>query len=901
MNQSVESLPARALRAGLLALAAILVAWTRTLPLSLQALDDEAAEEARRDVARRVAADAPRTHSDAERREDGRREVARWVDQHRAEFERERDERAARLKAELSYHGADGRDYVYLGDYDSYAWLRYARNYLRTGTTCDAVVDGECHDTYANAPVGRRDQYHHSLHIAAIVALHRLAAVFVPDYPLPASSFLVPVLAGVLGVFPAFAIARRLGGDLAGWCAAVLIGVNPIFLQRSMGSDTDVWNLVLPLWMMWAGTAALAVAGLTRPILYGVLAAVFAAVHAATWRGWVFTYGVLVVGLLCNATVVALRHVRRTGGRGAWRDVEVRRAFLVLAVVPVATWLLTALTGGEESGLRALVEVLASVCRASGMCAPPVTPAVRWPDALGTVAELSRPNLASIAAFMGGIVAFFVGWLGLLVLMLPRRGWQWWHFVVLIAGNYLYRYLLTAPQLSRAVLVGLLALPLAVAMALCAFTDEGAAETEQGAALTIVLWFVAALFLSFDGLRFVMLLVPPFAIACAAAIGRLYGWLVAQAAAIDRRYARVAAPVLFVGLAALALPPLRAGYATARTYRPRINDAWWETLEKLRDETPPDAVVNTWWDYGYWVKFVAERRVSADGGSLQTHILHWLGRALGAADERESIGLLRMLDCGSDATPEPEGRTGALGRLIAHGSSDAAARSMVVKLASMDRDEARAHLTANGWSEEAATDVLAASHCPPPPAYLVLSTALITQRAWWPLGRWDPSNTNVRTPSFGEPGLRWRPCRQRDDGSEMQCPVDMAIDSEGTRLESVVYDRDRPDTARLRLRPARGDRGAADGFEGTPALLLLAGDRSIDSRWISSPMYPDGAVLIDLINQRVLVGPPDLLRSTFTHLMFLDGRYARHFEKFDERTGFHGERVVTWRIDWDGH
>jgi hypothetical protein len=33
--------------------------------------------------------------------------------------------------------------------------------------------------------------------------------------------------------------------------------------------------------------------------------------------------------------------------------------------------------------------------------------------------------------------------------------------------------------------------------------------------------------------------------------------------------------------------------------------------------------------------------------------------------------------------------------------------------------------------------------------------------------------------------------------------------------------------------------------------------------------------------------------------MFLDGRYATHYTKFDDRADL-GERVVTWKIDWDG-
>src|SRR5262249_59594540 len=110
----------------------------------------------------------------------------------------------------LRYRGEDHREHVYLGDVDSYLWLRYARNYLRSGTTCDAVVGGECRDLHTNAPVGTRTRYARSLHVAAIVGLHRLIHIVQPEYPLPASAFWVPVLVGVVGTVPCFLLGERL-------------------------------------------------------------------------------------------------------------------------------------------------------------------------------------------------------------------------------------------------------------------------------------------------------------------------------------------------------------------------------------------------------------------------------------------------------------------------------------------------------------------------------------------------------------------------------------------------------------------------------------------------------------------------------------------------------------------
>lgn len=74
----------------------------------------------------------------------------------------------ASAREHLRYEGPDGRSHVYLGDLDSYLWLRHARNYLRTGTTCDAVVDGECRDTFGSAPVGQPMLYGRSPSAASI-------------------------------------------------------------------------------------------------------------------------------------------------------------------------------------------------------------------------------------------------------------------------------------------------------------------------------------------------------------------------------------------------------------------------------------------------------------------------------------------------------------------------------------------------------------------------------------------------------------------------------------------------------------------------------------------------------------------------------------------------------------
>src|SRR5262249_7173001 len=131
-------------------------------------------------------------------------------------------------------------------------------------------------------------------------------------------------------------------------------------------------------------------------------------------------------------------------------------------------------------------------------------------------------------------------------------------------------------------------------------------------------------------------------------------------------------------------------------------------------------------------------------------------------------------------------------------------------------------------------------------------------------------------------------------GQEFVCPLNLHLHPQGAMLEAFTYRLDAPSSGRLRWRPAAG--GAPR--EGTPAVILVAGAEQLEQFTFADAIDPGLAVLVDPSRARILVGTPALLRSTSTQLMFLDGRYARHFRKFSDRNGYRGTRVVTWAVDW---
>jgi asparagine N-glycosylation enzyme membrane subunit Stt3 len=835
------------------------------------------------------------------------------------------------VRADFEWVGPDGRTHVYLGDYDSYLWLRHARTLLATGTPCDAIVDGICWDTYAAAPVGRPTRYARSLHVYALAGLQRVVTLVSPRIPLSATAYWLPVIVGVLGVLPAFAIGRLLAGPVAGFAAAVVIGLNPLFLGRSIGADNDVWNVVLPLFAVWGATVALT--GGSRPRRAGGAAgaAVATVLHAATWSGWVLTAAVVGVGLALGS----LRRVAAAGRSGRPIRPAITDTGLSLLVFAMLALAGTAMVGQAGALVALPGRLLHFLLPAAAHAAAPAP--LEWPNVFQTVGELSRSGLAFIAGSLGGQRYFFVAWLGLLLLVLPTHRWQWWHFVVLLAGNFLYAHLLRSPGLGTHTVIALVAAPLAAAvlldLAIPGAGPDGATEDDRrAAALVVVIWFLGALSQAWVAIRFVMLLVPAFGIAFGVALGRLDGWAARLLVPRATGYGRRLRPVIAAAVLLATVPPVRDGLAAAERYRPIIDDAWWDALTEIRHTTPPDAIVTTWWDYGHWVKYVADRRTTADGSTLLTQAPYWIGRALLAPTEAETAGLLRMLNCGSASST-----TGAWARLVAHGMEPIAAHHAVIELARRDRPRAAAWLAGRGLDAAAIDDVLQDTHCAAPASYLMLNSVLVGGGSWRMIGGWDPvrswlvasdpatDRAATLTSRFGvapdeadalvaewdtvraagDPDARaefehprqswlvpgWLPCDQTGGG--LDCPIDQRMDRQGTVLERVLIDPAHPEATRLRVRGP----GASSTTDGSPATLVVARVGGV------THVVPDGppldtrlGALVDLRMRRVLLGAPDMVASTFAELWFLGGRDAPHFVRTDDRKSLRGERVITWRV-----
>jgi dolichyl-diphosphooligosaccharide--protein glycosyltransferase len=81
---------------------------------------------------------------------------------------------------------------------------------------------------------------------------------------------------------------------------------------------------------------------------------------------------------------------------------------------------------------------------------------------------------------------------------------------------------------------------------------------------------------------------------------------------------------------------------TGATSNPPTND-WLETLEWIKLNTPENAVIASWWDYGYWIQTMAERASLADNSTIHTFIIQNIARMLLSTPD-DSWNMLKEMD-----------------------------------------------------------------------------------------------------------------------------------------------------------------------------------------------------------------------------------------------------------------
>ena len=79
-------------------------------------------------------------------------------------------------------------------------------------------------------------------------------------------------------------------------------------------------------------------------------------------------------------------------------------------------------------------------------------------------------------------------------------------------------------------------------------------------------------------------------------------------------------------------------------YRVSTSD-WLDAMQWLKNNTPSDAVIASWWDYGYWITTLSERTTLIDNATISTSKIENIAKALLSSP---TVGSEILSDAGAD-------------------------------------------------------------------------------------------------------------------------------------------------------------------------------------------------------------------------------------------------------------
>jgi asparagine N-glycosylation enzyme membrane subunit Stt3 len=837
----------------------------------------------------------------------------------------------------------DDSGQTYLLAIDPYQHLRLTENIVSHGHPGDYKLDdGTMWNDHKFAPLGVSVGWDFQTWFMA--NLYKFVKVFNSDVTVLGVVFYFPVIFSLLCIFPAFFIGKRKAGLLGAFFAATLVAVHSGFVGRTPAgfSDSDVFVILFPLVAAWAFLEAFEVKEnewKRRAIWLGITGLIFG-LFSFAWSYWWFFFDVFVLIIIAHIIYVFLNEYVETRSMiKSLKSQKIRWSVVMLIGFFFSTGVFVSLFQGITTFLTVPFSAFAKTAAIKAA----VNTGNLWPNVLTTVAELNPSSIPSIVGNIGGKFIFVLALMGIIATLLPKdrlkiKDWSLLGFSLAI---FLY---LVGPGTSLSIIQFLIVLAVPIVIgALLQLKDERQIDIKYAIFLTA--WLAASIFTMTKGVRFVLLLIPPFAIAAGIAVGFAFFHLKQYLVEEAKFSVLWVAPLLFILFSLLLIQPIQAGYNTGMHEAPSMNDAWWDSLSKIKEESAPDAIINSWWDFGHWFKYVGDRAVTFDGASQNTPMAHWIGRVLITDDEKEALAILRMLDCGSyrgveevmEGIPEDDHYT---------------AISLTKEIIMLAPEKAEERLRAEGVSDEQISVILDYTHCEPPENYFITSGDMVGKGGvWGHFGSWNferadayqnlrklPQATAVEVMSekYGWteeqasqtyytmqtltsqeavntwispwPGYQmsnWRGCTVDSEVENLSvCNMGLVINNQNgvqTVLDAMVINETNTSNSFLIFGSynSQGQRvGVSTDIK--PASIIFATNTSM------SGVVNEGAdfgmsFMVDMRgeNPRVLMTDPLNINSMFTRLFFMNGWNTKAFEKFSDQTTFTGVRIIVWKVDWE--
>ena len=555
----------------------------------------------------------------------------------------------------------------YLLASDSYYYLELTENILRTGTLGDTTKASKYFHPLMQAPFGHWEPLTGHPYIGAFVV--KIVRLFKPDCDVMFAVSFTPFLL-ISFVLLAFIITCRIFecGLLATLTGAVYFLLAPIVVKRSTFGwfDNDAYNLFFPLCALSCmGLIFHSIPNHRRVLWGGACFIILFSLYSLFWQGWGFAFGLV---LLSMGTIIAVQYI-------FFKDKSAKKnSVLLIFYTLFGSLLAISLMFGLSDFFVLFKEGFLELQKFSSKKMS------LWPSLFLGVSELKKTTLSDFLELTGGVYFLIISAIGMF-------GTLW--------------KMIKKPSQSNLKFIPL------------------------------VIYFLGTMFITLNAQRFILLAMVGLGLFFTLGIQWLWDAYQEWKKKFSSKQTRVSLTALgyLAILTTIAVPSFQGKAIAKSQLNPIFNPVWEKALLKIKNETPPESIVNTWWSPGHFIKAIAQRRVTFDGATLSlSPQAYWISNVFLSSDEYEAAGILRMLNTSGNK---------AVDYLTSLGLKTSQATDIIHHILYYPKKKAEQELQ-RILSPEQSKALLALTHAKAPPTYLFVYNEIMEKNlALAFYGNWD--------------------------------------------------------------------------------------------------------------------------------------------------------------------
>ncbi len=765
----------------------------------------------------------------------------------------------------------DDNGNIYILGIDPYYYYRETRNIVEHGYPGTEYKDGKLWDSYRLAPIGKEADW--NFHNIASFIIYTIINLFT-TLPVMATFFYTGTIFAALTVIPAFFIGRIITkNNVGGFFTAMLIAVSAFFVARTTGesSDTDVYTVFFPMLITWLFLASFDARNLKRKLIWLAGAGLATGLFAFAWTGWwyISDFILATLGIYLIYTIIMERH--------QWKTAILPPLSMIGIYLLSSALFVTLFVSLEEFKRLVLGMIGFSVLKAVGVYS-------YWPNIHTTVAELNVVSLSKVIEQLDGQLLITLACIGILLCLLRTERIE----------------------------------------------NEQTSRRDIKTTFFLAMWFIAAMYGTTKGVRFILQVTPVMAISLGAFMGFTWHhasqWL-SKELKLNNLLTKI---TIFALLCFLLIAPIKSGYSQAYNSVSSMNDGWYNALTKIKTEAPPNAIITSWWDFGHWFKAVADRPVTFDGGTQVGYDAYWVGKSLATSDEKLSTGIVHMLNCGQNNAFDK------LDKIAASKTQETLNRTdeeinLLNEIIVQSKSDAQKTLTQKyKLTAQQADQILKYTHCDNAPKdYYITSDDMVGKTGvWGHFGTWDFEKAVMYQKTHNmnrEEAVKYLTAHfnlTADQADKIHAEIqttdaDKWIANWPSYLSGIsncekpinqtilcpIQTREGNAIVEIDLRTMDATFKNDQKEKVYPASLVYADKESVKEKKFQrkdTKTVPASIILLPKDDSyQTLVADPAIAASTFTKLFFFNGHGLKCFQKFSQTNEMSGGKISTWLVDYN--